>query len=292
MRTKMHDYGKLLRPKHYIKNLLIFIPLFFDLNIFDSRLLIRSIYGFFIFSLLASAIYIMNDIHDMESDRQHEEKRNRPLASGVVSVKEAAVLVFMLVCCIVFLNIFTDAKGWYWLLLYFVLNLLYSMKLKNIPLLDVVILVSGFLIRILYGSAVTGIAVSFWLCMTVLAASFYLGFGKRRNELIKKGNDADKVRGVLKFYNGNFLDKNMYMCMSMAVIFYAMWSGADSTIGKTGGSYQMWTVPLVMVIAMRYSLDIESGEYADPVEVILGDRMLLLLGMLYSVCMFFILYVI
>ena len=97
-------------------------------------------------------------------------------------------------------------------------------------------------------------------------------------------NNEDKIK--------EFLDKNMYMCMSMAIIFYAMWSGAEITIQKTGSGYQMWTVPLVIVIAMKYSLNIEKEEYADPVEVILNDKVLMLLGFAYAVCMFFILYVI
>ncbi len=106
--------------------------------------------------------------------------------------------------------------------------------MKNVALLDVVILVSGFLIRLLYGSAVTGISIFFWMCMTVIAASFYLGFGKRRNELLKNEEDAEKIRKVLKYYNKEFLDKNMYMCKSMAIIFYAMWLGQKQRFIEQG----------------------------------------------------------
>ena len=259
----------------------------------DLQLFIQNCFGFVIISLLASVIYIINDINDAEKDRMHEEKKNRPIAAGIISVKEASVLIVILLLCIIALqNYVGGGKSWYWLAVYFVLNLLYSLKLKNVALLDVVILVSGFLIRLLYGSAVTGISISFWMCMTVIAASFYLGFGKRRNELLKNEEDAEKIRKVLKYYNKEFLDKNMYMCMSMAIIFYAMWSGAETTIQRTGSGYQMWTVPLVIVIATKYSLNIEKEEYADPVEVILNDKILMLLGFAYAVCMFIILYVI
>lgn len=287
---KIYNYIKLMRPKHWIKNFLIMVPLFFDLNLFVLPLLLRAIVGFVIFSMLSSVIYIINDINDMEGDRLHEEKRKRPLASGAVSVEEAIILIVVLIGIIIVLNICVCNSGWYYLLIYFCLNVAYSIKLKQIPLLDIVILVSGFLIRLLYGAALTSITISFWLCMTVMAASFYLGLGKRRNELRKNGGKAEKIRGVLKFYNAEFLDKNMYMCMGMAIMFYALWSGSAETIQKIGSDFQMWTVPLVIVIAMKYSLDIECGEYADPVEVISKDKWILLLGGFYVLVMLWVLY--
>lgn len=287
---KTYNYIKLMRPKHWIKNFLIMVPLFFDLTFFKWSLLLPAIGGFIIFSLLSSVIYIVNDINDIEGDRLDEEKRKRPLASGAVSIKEAIALVMILVGLIIFLSIIENNSGWIFLALYFVLNVAYSVKLKHIPLLDIVILASGFLIRLLYGAAITNITISFWLCMTVLALSFYLGLGKRRNELRKNGSEAEKIRGVLKFYNAEFLDKNMYMCMGMAIMFYALWTGAEETIQKMGSDTQMWTVPLAIIMAMKYSLDIECGEYADPVEVILKDKWLLLLGVVYALVMVGILY--
>ena len=287
---KTYNYIKLMRPKHWIKNFLIMVPLFFDLTFFKWSLLLPAIGGFIIFSLLSSVIYIVNDINDIEGDRLDEEKRKRPLASGAVSIKEAIALVMILVGLIIFLSIIENNSGWIFLALYFVLNVAYSVKLKHIPLLDIVILASGFLIRLLYGAAITNITISFWLCMTVLALSFYLGLGKRRNELRKNGSEAEKIRGVLKFYNAEFLDKNMYMCMGMAIMFYALWTGAEETIQKMGSDTQMWTVPLAIIMAMKYSLDIECGEYADPVEVILKDKWLLLLGVVYVLVMVGILY--
>ena len=287
---KTYNYIKLMRPKHWIKNFLIMVPLFFDLTFFKWSLLLPAIGGFIIFSLLSSVIYIVNDINDIEGDRLDEEKRKRPLASGAVSIKEAVALVMILVGLIIFLSIIENNSGWIFLALYFVLNVAYSVKLKHVPLLDIVILASGFFIRLLYGAAITNITISFWLCMTVLALSFYLGLGKRRNELRKNGSEAEKIRGVLKFYNAEFLDKNMYMCMGMAIMFYALWTGAEETIQKMGSDTQMWTVPLAIIMAMKYSLDIECGEYADPVEVILKDKWLLLLGVVYVLVMVGILY--
>jgi len=289
------DYVKLMRPKHYIKNMLVMVPVFFNLELFHSKTFFVSAVGVVIFSMLASVVYTINDIHDAESDRKHESKKNRPVASGRVPVKNAVVFAGVLLLLVVWLGYSVPGHGWNcWGLLlgYFVLNIIYSLRWKHIPLLDVAVLVSGFLIRILYGCAITGIPVSYWLCMTVIAVSFYLGLGKRRNELVKNGSmKAGEIRGVLRLYNKEFLDKNMYVCMGLAIMFYALWCGAQETVERIGSMRQMWTVPLVILLAMKYSLDIEGGEYADPVEVICGDKTILFLGTVYVCSMFLILYV-
>lgn len=288
------DYVKLMRPRHYIKNMLILVPVFFNLELFNSKTFFTGVAGVVIFSLLASVVYIINDINDAESDRKHEKKKSRPIASGRVPVKNAVIVAVALVLLAVWLGVLIPRHSWScWGLLfgYFVLNIIYSLRWKHVPLLDVVVLVSGFLIRILYGCAISGIPVSYWLCMTVIAVSFYLGLGKRRNELMINGNrKAGEIRGVLRFYNEEFLDKNMYVCMGLAIMFYALWCGAQETIERIGSTRQMWTVPLVILLAMKYSLDIEGGEYADPVEVICGDKTIMFLGIVYVCSMFLILY--
>lgn len=284
------EFIRLMRPKHYLKNVLVLVPLFFDLKFFDSGLLPKGICGFFLFSLLSSAIYIVNDLNDLESDKKSGDKRKRPLAAGTVSVKEAKILLAVLLAFIGLLTILAGMGGILWLILYFVLNIAYSIKLKHVAVIDVVILASGFLIRLLYGASITGIDLSFWLCMTVISFSFFMGLGKRRNELADNGKGAHEIRGVLKYYNIGFFDKNMYMCLGLAIAFYALWSGNAETIEKFGTSIQMWTVPLVIILAMKYSLDIEKGGSADPMEIITNDRWLLLIAVVYACIMIMILY--
>lgn len=288
---KLKKLVKLMRPKHYLKNGLVLLPLFFDLGFFNGNLLLRVIEGFIAFSLLASIIYIINDIKDIDNDRKSETKRIRPLASGEVKIKEAIFLVIIIAVMIVFIAIRMEGKGFLWMIVYFVLNIAYSLKLKHIPIIDVAILASGFLIRLLYGASISDINISFWLCMTVIAFSFYMGLGKRRNELNKSGNNAHEIRGVLKCYNSAFLDKNMYMCLGLAITFYALWSGADVTIVKLGTDMQIWTVPIVILLAMKYSLDIEMGESGDPMEVIMNDKWLIAIGGIYIFVLFIILYI-
>lgn len=291
---EMINYIRLMRPKHYLKNVLVLVPLFFDRKLFDLDILLHGIGGFIAFSLLASAVYIINDIRDIPYDRRNEKKCSRPLASGAVSKKNAWMLAVILLVCVIGLTIGMGDihwRDWKWLLFYLCLNLAYSFKWKNIPIVDVLILSLGYVIRILYGGGVTGSSVSYWLYMTVLTGTLYMAFGKRRNEFMQGEKRGDVCRReVLKFYNCNFLDKNMYMFMGMAIMFYALWCGDEKTLSRVGNSGLIWTVPIVIALAMRYSLDIEADDWADPIEVILNDKGMIALGIVYVAGMFGIIY--
>ncbi len=279
----MKKYLKLIRAKHYIKNLLIFFPLIFSQNLFDLNLIGNVIFGFFSFCFLSSAIYIINDIRDKENDRAHPTKKSRPIASGAVPVKNAFTLFFFLISASFALNMLISNGGfysWVYLLSYFFLNVLYSFGLKNIPIVDIAILAFGFLLRVLYGSAITSIEISEWLYLTIIAMSFYLGLGKRRGEL-KIMHKTEGARKVLKYYNKDFLDKNMYLCLALTITFYSLWTVDASTIARVGGENLIWTVPLVILICMKYGLTIEGNSDGDPVEVVLGDRYLIVLILIF-----------
>lgn len=286
----MKNYLKLMRVHHYLKNVLIFLPLVFSQNLFDLTLLKKTILGFFAFSILSSIVYIINDIQDVEKDRKHPTKCKRPIASGAVSVKEAYILAVVIAVIGITLNYFAcgvNLLGWGFVLLYVGLNFAYSMGLKNLPIIDITILVSGFLIRVLYGSAVTAIEVSNWLYLTVISMSFYLGLGKRRNELDAQGS---KSRKVLKFYNHDFLDKNMYMCLGLTIVFYSLWCVDSTTIERYSNSNIVWTVPLVMLICMKYSLNVEGNSDGDPVSVLLKDKILMGMVFFYVIIVLLIIY--
>ena len=171
-----------------------------------------------------------------------------------------------------------------WLLSYFILNLLYSFGLKNIPIVDIIILMSGFLIRILFGAVLADTFVSSWLYLTVMSGAFYFALGKRRNEIIKT-DSIGKTRKVLAAYTHNFLDKFMYVSLAMANIFYALWAK------EYPKKYMILTVPLVVIICMQYSLDVEGDSDGDPVEVVLCDRKLIIFCLLLIFSMGVILFV-
>lgn len=287
----MKDYIKLIRVHHYIKNLLIFAPLVCSGQFFSLRgiNLYSAFMGFIAFCAVSSVIYIINDIQDREKDRNHPTKCNRPIASGALPVRNALILAIILLTVSVLCNsnVFHVSSSLL-LLLYFIINLAYSFGLKNVPIVDISILVAGFLIRVLYGAVITNITVSNWLYLTVLATAFYFALGKRRNEL-KRAKNKD-TRKVLKSYPENFLDKNMYMCLALANIFYALWSMDETTVAFYNNKYLVFTVPIVLLITMKYSINIEGDSDGDPVEVLLHDKVLLGLCAIYLTIMFLILY--
>ena len=284
----MKRYLKLMRIHHYIKNILVFAALACSGQFFDVEKLSSAVAAFVSFSMVSSVVYIINDIRDREKDRKHPTKCNRPIAAGTVSVKSACVLAAVLLVIAVVCNGVTfRITSTLLLALYFALNLGYSFGLKNIPIVDISILVAGFLIRILYGAFVTGITISNWLYLTVIALSFYFALGKRRNELKQVGGETRKV---LKAYPLNFLDKNMGMCLTLANVFYALWSMDEKTRAFYENDYLIFTVPIVLLITLKYSLDVEGDSDGDPVEVLLRDKVLLGLCVLYLAAMFAILY--
>ena len=168
----------LLRIKHWIKNVLIFVPAFFDTSKLSTNNLISLVVGFISFSLMASAIYIFNDIQDIEKDKKHTIKRKRPIASGNISIKTAYYIFIILAIISLLTSILFLPNIWplILLLIYFIINILYSKWLKNIPIIDIVIPVAGFIIRILFGGAIVNVNISNWLYLTTMSASFFMIF--------------------------------------------------------------------------------------------------------------------
>lgn len=285
----MKHYLKLMRLHHYIKNLLVFVPLACGGHLFNLEKLTSGIFAFVAFCMVSSVVYVINDIRDVEKDRNHPTKCKRPIAAGTVSIRNAWGLAILLLLICVICNCFIfHLTATLLLALYLALNLVYSFGLKNVPIVDVTILVAGFLIRILYGALVMGIPVSNWLYLTVIALASYFALGKRRNELKQIGDG--KTRKVLQEYPIGFLEKNMGMCLTLANVFYALWSMDERTTSFYNNEHMIFTVPIVLLITMKYSLDIEGESDGDPVEVLLHDRILCALCVLYLAIMFFILY--
>lgn len=282
------NIAKLMRVKHYIKNLLIFFPLTFGKQLFEGTALIRTFAGFAVFSFVASAIYIINDMNDIEADRRHPQKCKRPLASGAVSVSSAKVIFVVLVIVAAIINYVISGKNyltWLILAIYVLSNFIYSFGGKHVALLDVSILALGYVLRVYYGAIIIGSFVSSWLYITVLSMSFFLGFGKRRNELKMQGI---KSRKVLEKYSFNFLDKIMYLCLGLTITFYSLWCESFAT--ESGNDRMLLTIPLMALICFRYCMDIEAETDGDPVEVVVSDKPLLIVCTCYGVMMLMVLY--
>lgn len=279
---------KQLRVKHYVKNGLIFIPLIFSgLLLQGEKLeyLVKSIWGFVAFCLSASFVYVVNDLFDAKKDRNHSKKRKRPIAAYMIKSYEA-VLMLVTIAVVVGL-IFAEFLGMnLWALIivisYVIVNLLYSFALKKVPIVDVFILALCYVIRVYFGASIIGVGVSKWLYLTIICASLYMGYGKRRGEA--KSEEGKDTRKVIGKYSYNFLDKNIYLCLTMCLVFYSLWA-VDFRAGVEGyfnSILVLISIPLVMFILMRYSLDIEKSDTsADPIEVLLKDYVLLGSALIY-----------
>lgn len=279
----MKKYLKLIRVTHWLKNALIFLPLFFSGNLFSVSKIVLAAIGFVAFSLVASCVYMINDINDVEADRKHPVKKNRPLASGAIKIRTAVIMVilFLLISGGILAYLYTKTNSILLVVLpvlYLVLNILYSTSLKHIPIVDVAILVSGFVIRVVFGALIIGVYLSNWLLLMVMFGSFYLVFGKRRNEILKNG---EKSRKVLKMYNKEFLDKNMYVFLALALISYSLWCVDPTTLERVGNNYLIWSVPLIVLVFLKYSLDVESNSFGDPIDVVTSDISLMGLILAY-----------
>ena len=286
----MNRYLKLMRVHHYMKNLLVFAALVCSGQLFVPAKLCAGVLGFFAFCATSSAIYIINDIRDCEKDRRHPTKCRRPIASGAVSVRNASILaVVLFILAALFIAPVFKLSAVLLLLLYIVLNLAYSFGIKNVPIADITVLAAGFVIRVIYGAQLTEIIISNWLYLAVFAMSFYLALGKRRGELIQVA-DGD-TRSVLKAYPLDFLNRNMTMCLTLGNVFYALWSMDQVTTAFYHNRLLIFTVPIVLLITLKYSLTIDTASDGDPVEVLIHDRALLLLVLLYLAVMLGILYI-
>ena len=285
----MKEYLKLMRVHHYIKNLLVFATLVCSGQFFTVDKLYKVALGFVAFCMISSVIYVLNDIKDVERDRNHPQKKHRPLAAGTISAKAAWILAvcLFLVACVCNVLIF-DITATLILAAYLVLNFAYSFGLKNIPIIDITIIVAGFLLRILYGAVIADISISNWLYLVVISVSFYFALGKRRNE-IKKLDGLD-TRTVLKQYPVPFLDKSMGMCLTLANVFYALWSMDQQTVALYNGRPIILSMPIVLLITLKYSLTVEGDSDGDPVEVLLHDKPLIILCVLYLLVMFGLMY--
>ena len=281
------NYIKLLRIKHWIKNLLLFLPIVCSGALFKWEIVVTVLCGVAAFCCLASAVYIINDICDKEKDCLHEKKKYRPIASEVVSVKEGIVVaIFLLVLALVFHSLAAGLQmsALIMFILYFVINLGYSVGgLKKVPLLDIVLLASGFLIRVMYGAEIADLQISTWLYLVIVTGAFYLGFGERRNELYV----TNITRDVLKEYTVGYLDRCMMCAQTLSITFYALWCLEK---GKNSLSGFIWTVPVLMIAFFIYGLDIEKNSDGDPVNVILKDKRLIAVVGVFVITLLMLLY--
>ena len=264
---------KTMRPRQWVtKNIFIFAALVADRQLFKPEAFLRTLAGFALFSLISSCVYIINDLADVEADRQHPEKKNRPIASGKlpVSVAITAAVVFVIITFVLAYllapSLLAVIGG------YFVINLAYSKWLKHIPILDVLIISTGFVLRV--GAGVTLIEVerfSPWLYVVMTLLSLFLGFGKRRAELALLAHGAGSHRKVLDGYTLPLLDQYIMIVSGATIVAYSLYTFSAPNLPENHS--MMLTIPFVVYAIFRYMYLIEvKHEGGAPEEVLLSDR--------------------
>ncbi len=268
-------YIKLLRPKDWAKNLFLFIPLFFAGEIFNVDKIINVLFGFAAFSAIASSIYILNDYRDIEDDRKHPVKCKRPLASGAVGKSTALVIAGILLVIGFGIAYFVRDKFLFILGIYFLINFAYSFGLKNISILDIIILSIGFVLRVKAGSVITYIALSEWIIIMVFLLALFMAIGKRRDDLILKMSSGVDMRKSVKGYNLELLNVLLALICAVIVVAYFMYTMAPETM-KNLGTYRLYYTCLFVVAGiMRYlQIIFVSADSGSPTKILYKDRFL------------------
>ncbi len=286
------EYFKLFRIPQWIKNLFVFVPLVFSQNLLKSNYFLVTLAAFIIFSLASSLVYIVNDIVDIEADKAHPQKKNRPLASGKISVKNAVISAIFLAIIIISSLSFFNLHFALTVAAYFILNIFYSFALKHVVLLDIFCIAAGFMLRVLAGAFVINVEISSWLILTTMFISLFLGIMKRRTELVLSENDDVIVtRKVLVHYSKEFTDQMATVAAAAVIICYALYTVAARTVNVFGTENLIYTTPFVVFGIFRYMyLAYINRQGENTTEVLLKDLSMILNIILYVFVTTFIIY--
>jgi len=268
----MNDHIVALKPHQWIKNLFIFLPLVFGKKLFILPVIIRTGAGFFLFCLASSAAYLINDVIDAQKDAAHPMKRSRPVASGKVKKAEALCIAFVLglVSCA---GAFTLSTKFGWVLVfYLVFNVVYSKLLKEEVIVDVFCIGFFFIARIMAGSFLSDVAPSYWVILMTFLLALFLGFNKRRQELLMLEERAVAHRLVLSHYNEYFIDVMTAIIASSIVVLYMFYAIDARTVGVFGTWHLVYTIPFVYYGMFRYLYLIHKHNHnGDPTHILLSD---------------------
>lgn len=274
----MKKYLKLLRVEQWVKNLFVFVPLFFSGNITNIDLLTKSIFAFIIFSFAASIVYILNDYNDIEADRKHPEKRRRPLASGAISKSTAiGILIGLVIADIAFVGfaqLYFQQPLWKFatiIAFYVVMNLAYTFRLKHVPIIDIFIIAIGFVLRVLAGGYITGISISQWAILLTFVLALVLAIGKRRGELIN-AQVSGKTRKALDGYNVQFADIALSISITLAIVCYLMFTLSPEVQARFHERV-FYTVVFVVFALLRYlQQTLVYNRTESPTKIVYRDR--------------------
>ena len=281
-----------MRPREWVKNVFVLAALVFTKRIFEPGDLLQGSLAFACFCLISGAAYLFNDIRDRENDRQHPLKRRRPIASGALRVSVAAIAAVLLALIALIGGFYVHPHFGTVLLIYAVLNIAYTLYLKHIVILDVMIIAAGFLLRAIGGAVVIQVAISSWFILCTMLLALFLGFAKRRHELALLEDDASTHRRILAEYSPQFLDQIIAIVTAGALVSYALYTMSPEVIEKLGTKYLNLTIPFVIYGMLRYLyLIYKKDGGGNPTSTVLGDIPLLIACALWLLTLGVILYV-
>ncbi len=282
-----------MRPQQWTKNILFVFPaILFDAKLLEFDLLIRVIAAAGLLVLVSGSVYIINDLMDRDQDRAHPSKRHRPIASGVLSATVAKLASAILAFLSLGLAYSLDFELFLLLALYLLVQIVYSLRLKRIALLDVLIVAAGFVIRVMVGGVVIGVEVSPWLYAFTGLLALFLVVGKRRQELVMLGDQAENTRPTFRQYNLPLLDDMLRIVTTSTLITYILYTIEVETMTKHGANWGLITVPFVLYGLLRYLYLLHVEETASaPEEILLSDRPIQITVTLAGIAYFIILYV-
>ncbi len=263
---------KTMRPKQWIKSIFVFAPLVFDVKLFDMNYLARTVAGFALLCAISGTVYIINDLADIEKDRQHPKKRNRPLASGRLSTGVAIITAVLIPLVALPLGFLLDPVFAVILLGYLLMQIAYSFWLKDVVIIDVMVIAAGFVLRVAAGvPLVAAERFSPWLYICMTLGALLIGFGKRRHELVLLKDNANMHRQSLEDYNLPLLDQAINIVTSSTLVAYALYT--FSAEGLPSNHVMMLTIPFVLYGLFRYLYLIHvKGVGGAPEEIVLSDR--------------------
>jgi decaprenyl-phosphate phosphoribosyltransferase len=281
----------LLRPKHYVKNIFIFLPAFFALKIDDFNVLYATFVAFMAFSIVASGVYVFNDYFDIEADRIHPKKRNRPLASGAIDKSVARFIMTLLFSLGLSLMFFVSSEAAIYLFLYAIMNIAYSIHFKHVAIIDIMIIAVGFVLRLFVGSVVTGIGLSKWIVIMTFFLSLFIALAKRRDDVIIFHETGKEVRKVIKGYSIQFLDTSMAIMASIVIVVYTMYTTSLEVIERIHSEYLYLTAFFVIFGIMRYlQITFVFQKSGSPTTIIFKDKFMMLVILSWALSFYWILY--
>lgn len=276
--TPAKSIFKLIRVKQWVKNLFLFIPSFFAGHLFHTRELFMVMIGAIAFSFVASGVYVLNDYRDREADRLHPRKKLRPLASGEVKMSTAWMLMISLILSGLAIAATLNITFFYILLSYLVLNIGYSMGLKNIPILDLFIVSLGFLLRVYSGGVISGLPITHWLSLMVLLLALFLILAKRRDDLLINGKNKNKtlVRKSTKNYNLVYINSCITLLSAVMIVAYIMYSVSSEVTERFDSEYLFITTIFVIAGMMRYlQIVFVEKKSGSPTNIFINDKFIL-----------------